>query len=96
MLKGGVCMLIHRNITFSVTDLDRYCIDQYVEICAIQLNAYSSKLCILNVYKSPFGKFNNFIAQLVSVSCTLYNTKMDFILCGNFNIDYLKDTELYN
>jgi hypothetical protein len=93
MLKGGLCMLIHRNTTFSVINLDRYCIDQDIEICAIQLDVFFSKLCIFTVYRSPLGNFNNFIVQLDSILCTVYNTRMDFIICGNFNIDFLKDTD---
>ena len=54
---------------------------------------FFSKLCILAVYRSPLGNFNNFVVQLNSILCTLYNTKTDFILCCNFNIDYLKDTD---
>jgi hypothetical protein len=54
---------------------------------------FFSKLCILTVYRSPLGNFNNFVVQLNSILCTLYNTKTDFILCCNFNIDYLKDTD---
>jgi hypothetical protein len=93
MLKGGVCVLIHSKTTFSVINLDRYCIDQDIEICAIQLDVFFSKLCILTVYRSPLGNFNNFFVQLDSILCTPYNTKMDLILCGDFNIDFLKNTD---
>jgi hypothetical protein len=93
MLKGGVCMLIHRNTTFSVINLDRCCIDQDIEICAIQLDVFFSKLCILTVCRSLLGNFNNFVVQLDSILCTLYDTKTDFVLCGNFNTDFLKDTD---
>jgi hypothetical protein len=78
---------------FSVINLDRYCIAQDIEICAIQLDVFFSKLYILTVYRSPLENFNDFIFQLDSILCTHYDTKTGFILCGDFNIDFLKDTD---
>jgi hypothetical protein len=37
--KGGVCMFIHNNITFTILNIDNYCLDQDSEVCAIYLNS---------------------------------------------------------
>ena len=48
---GGVCMFVQKNIPFTCLEIGNYCIDQDIEICGIQLNHESDKLCILAVYR---------------------------------------------
>jgi len=48
----------------------------------------------LTIYRSPSGKFKNFIAHLGLILHTLHQPKVDFILRGNLNIDFLKDSDV--
>ena len=48
------------------------------------------------MYRSPSGKFRNFVAYLDFILHNFYLPKIDFISCGNFNIGRLKDLELDN
>jgi hypothetical protein len=62
--KGGVCIFVHKSLQFTSINLDRYCSAQYIEACAIQLDPTYVNICILAIYRSPMGKFNNFITQI--------------------------------
>jgi exonuclease III len=88
---GGVCMFIQKNIPFTCLEIGNYCKDQDIEICGIQLNHDYDKLCILAVYRSPSGNFDNFLTNLDSVLQKLFLLKFTFIICGDMNIDYLVD-----
>jgi hypothetical protein len=36
--KGGVCVFVHHSIiSYSSINLDKFCIDQTIEICAVKL-----------------------------------------------------------
>jgi len=47
----------------------------------------------VTIYRSPSGKFKNFIAHFDLILHTLHHPTVYFILCGNSNIVYLKDTD---
>ena len=89
-LKGGVCIFVNKNLTFSPINLENYCVDKDIEVCAVQLHKFNKKLCILAIYRSPIGDFPNFMTVLENLLQLLYNPKMDLIICGDINIDYLQ------
>lgn len=47
---------------------------------------------IICIYRSPTGNFTHFLTQLEIILNDLYNTSSIFILCGDFNIDYIKNS----
>ena len=47
---------------------------------------------IICIYRSPTGNFTHFLTQLEIILNDLYNPLSMFILCGDFNIDYIKDS----
>jgi hypothetical protein len=54
----------------------------------MQLN----NLIIICIYRSPTGNFTHFLSQLEIILNDLYNTSSIFIICGDFNIDYTKNS----
>jgi hypothetical protein len=58
--KGGVCIFVHNSLKCSFLDVDDYCIDQDFEVCAVHPKSVHDKLCILAIYRSPWGNFNTF------------------------------------
>jgi hypothetical protein len=48
-------------------DLDEFCTDQEIEICAVKLHYLSTVICILTVYRSPTGNFLHFLNNLESI-----------------------------
>jgi len=88
---GGVSIFIHETLPFTTIDLSEFCIDQYIEICAIKLHFSFVKFCVMSVYKAPTGNFIHFLSSLDSILNLLYNNFLNFI-CGDFNINYLENS----
>jgi hypothetical protein len=65
--NGGVCTFVHYNLQFTPTDLDEFCIDQNIQICAVKLHHFPTNICILTVYRSPTGNFSCFLNNLESI-----------------------------
>ena len=59
------------------------------EICAVELQTKLSKLIILSSYKVPTGDFNQFIKNLDDASKYLYKPKVELLIFGDINTDYL-------
>jgi hypothetical protein len=89
-LKGGLCIFINNNLTLYPINLENYCVDKDIEACAIQLQYSNKKNCILMIYRSPIGDFPIFMTHLENLLQFLYNLKMDLIICGDINIEYLR------
>jgi len=62
-----------------------------IEVCAIKLNITPIHLIILAIYRSPSGNFTNFLKNLDSVLNKWYSNKTVFVICGDININYLKN-----
>jgi exonuclease III len=91
--KGGVCMYVHKSLKIESVDIESYCKEKDLEACAIKLNLNSTHICIITTYRAPSGNFNFFINNLDSVLRNLYNPALELIICGDINIDYLKNTD---
>jgi len=57
----------------------------------LQLCILSSSFTIICIFRSPTGNFTYFLNQLESILNKIYKTSTEFILCGNFNVNYLND-----
>jgi hypothetical protein len=90
ILKGGVCVFVNENITSSSLNLETHCVDKDIEVCAVQLNLLNNKFCIL-IYGPPSGNFSKFMNYLEQALQLLYNPKIDLIICGDININYLEE-----
>jgi hypothetical protein len=73
-------------------NLSRYCKDQDIEMCALKLEPVVN-ICVLAVYRAPSGNFISFLSGLDNIISSLYKAESKFIICGDTNIDYLKDSE---
>jgi hypothetical protein len=76
-------------IKFDRVNTDKYCADFDIELCAVRIQNESSYIYVLSVY--PSGNFSNFMLKMDEVLKSLYTLKTEFIICGDFNIDYLMD-----
>ncbi|PNF24939.1 hypothetical protein B7P43_G09362 [Cryptotermes secundus] len=89
--SSGVSIYVHHNLQFTPNDLDEYCTDQDIEICAVKLHNFSISTSILTVYRSPTGNFLYFLNILESVLTQIYSASIDIILCGDINVNYLDE-----
>jgi len=88
--KGGVSIFIQSHLQFTTLNLDKYCVDQDIEVCALKLDSTFSNICILIIYRPPIGNFNTFITQLDKILQKLCTTKSNLTTCGDVNINYLQ------
>jgi hypothetical protein len=86
---GGVCIYVHESLSFIPIDLEKYCKEHEIEVCAVKLDLMPSAYCIISVYRSQSGNIAYFISALDSVLNKLHSTSINLILCGDMNINYL-------
>jgi len=88
--NGGVCIYIHENLKFTKINLLKHCKEQDIEIVAIKLKLKKGNLIIFSVYRAPSGNFDYFLNKLDNILNSLLKHKAEFIICGDFNINYLE------
>jgi exonuclease III len=86
--RGGVCMFVRTDQHFSKIDISHRCKEQDFEICAIQLLIKTSNVIALSLYRAPLGEVNEFLTRLCAILKYLYDSKCEFIICGDINIYY--------
>jgi hypothetical protein len=59
--KGGVCIFTYESIQFTNINLNKFCKEKDLEICAVNLHLPSPEICIITLYRSPLGNFQYFI-----------------------------------
>jgi len=91
--KRGVCKYVHKTLKIKSVDIENYCKEKDLEACAIKLNLNFSHICIITIYRVPSGNFDFFINNLDLILRNLYNPALEIIICGDINIDYLKNTD---
>jgi len=72
-------------------NLNEFCKEQGLEVCAIKLHFSAISFCILSIYRSPIGNLLYFLKALESVLISLYSNTVEFIISGDISINYLND-----
>jgi hypothetical protein len=90
-MGGGECIFVHEDLEFSSISLDKYCKEKHIEACAVRLKITPIQLRILAIYRSPSGNFTNFLRNLDSILNTWHSNKVEFVICGDININYLEN-----
>jgi len=85
-----VCIFVHEDLDFFSLSLDKYCKEKDSEVCGVRLTITPIQLIILAIYRSPSGNFTNFFKNLDSILNTWYSNKIEFVICGDININYLE------
>jgi len=89
---GGVCMYINSYLENNMIDLSQYFIEKVTEECAVQINIGNHFIILLCIYKFPSGNFGELVVQLDLILKYLYKPKVEFIIRGDFNVNYLIDS----
>jgi hypothetical protein len=55
--KGGVCIFVHNSLNYSNINLDSFCIDQIIEICAVKLLTAGRNICTVAFLEIFFTVF---------------------------------------
>jgi hypothetical protein len=62
--RGGVRIFIQPHLQFTTLNLNKYCVDQDTEVCALQIDSIFSNICSTVIYISATGNFNTSVTQL--------------------------------
>ena len=92
--KDGVCIFVHKDMCFSKINTSHNCKEKDLEICSIELETGSSTLIILSLYRVSTKDFNQFIKNLDDALKHPYEPKVEFLICGDINTDYLIKSSL--
>jgi hypothetical protein len=91
--KEGVCIFVQEGLRYVCIDLERHCKDKDFEICAIKTYLNTQSACIIAIYMASSGNFDIFINKLDVIFRKLHTTILEYIICGDINIDYLVDSD---
>ena len=91
--KGDVCIYVHKSLKIESEDIENYFKEKDLEACATKLTLNSTHICVITIYRAPSGNLTFFINNLDSILRNLYNPSLEFIICRDINIDYLKNTD---
>jgi hypothetical protein len=61
MKNCGVGIFVHQSLQYVPIDLEEFCIDQIIEVCAIKLYHSTDNICILTVYRPLTRNFCTFL-----------------------------------
>jgi hypothetical protein len=64
-------------------------VEKILEICAVKTESNGLGLVVAYLYRSPVGNFCQFLNLLEQVLLFLYRSFIEFLICGDFNVDYL-------
>ena len=92
---GGVCIYVQESLNYVRLDLEKYCQDKNFAVCAIKIHLDTKSVCIIAIYRAPSGNFDLFLSKF-DVIRNLYTATLEYIVCGDINIDYLNDSDRKN
>jgi exonuclease III len=87
--NGGVCIFTYESIQFTNININKFCKEKDLEICAVKLHLPFYEICIITIYRSPPGNFQYFIDNLEKIVSMIYSNTIEIIICGDININYL-------
>ena len=87
------CLLHAGSLLGNSLSVSNYFVERDIEVCAIKLSLTNITLIILAIYRSPSGNFNNFLQKLDTILNKLHNNKVEYVICGDVNINYLENCD---
>ena len=91
-LGGGVCIFINKNLAYHSTDLNQFCYEKTLEICAVKLHLKSLKLIIFCIYRAPMGDLKQFYTVMENILNHFLKPTKTFLICGDLNINLLSQS----
>jgi hypothetical protein len=91
--KGIVCIFVQESFRYVRIDLQKYCNDKDFEVCAIKIYSNTKSAFIIAIYRAPACNFDLFITKLDTILRKLYTSTIEYIICGDINIEYLVDND---
>jgi exonuclease III len=90
---GGTCIYVHNNLSAINIDLDKFCNDKDIEACAVSVNKANFEICIVAIYRSPSDNYDKFLDKLELILLKFSKKKTKVVICGDFNVNYMVNTQ---
>jgi hypothetical protein len=71
---------------------EKHCKEKHFEACALKLYVNIKSVSIITIYRAPSGNFISFVTKLDAIPRKLYILTLEYIICGDVNINYLTDS----
>lgn len=84
-MHGGAAIYVLNDMDFTVIDVSSFCVEMFLEICAIRLPAL--KTIILSLYKPSGCSDTIFFEHLELLLDFLATFNCNIAICGDFNIE---------
>ena len=85
-------MYINSDMERNMIDELQYCIVKVIEVCTVQIKICNYCSILLCIYRSPSGNFGETVVQLDLILKYLYKPKLEFIICGDFSVNFFIDS----
>ena len=85
--QSGVSIFIQEALSYTNTELAKFCNDLDFEVCAVKPQSSIIKIYFLCVYRPPTGNISYFLRALESILNQLYTNSTNIIICGDININ---------
>jgi exonuclease III len=89
--KGGVVIFVHNSVGSSNIDIAQHCKEQDIEIRALKLSfgTLNIRVYVLALCIAPSGNISSFLLKLGAILQSLNAPKLQSIICGDTNINYI-------
>jgi len=81
--KSGVCIFVHKNLTYTTIDLGKYYKDQDIVVCALKLESTSFNAYIMAVHRAPTDNVNLFLNRLDGIIKHFIKLTQTFYMWGH-------------
>lgn len=88
---GGVAIWCKNTVSAQSLILRSFCTEKDFEVCGVRIEKGGVKTIVLNCYRSPHTCFETFCNRLSDMMGHIYKPNVNFIVCGDFNIDPERD-----
>jgi hypothetical protein len=72
--RGMVCIFVCEKLKISNVNLNEFCKQEDLEVCAVKLTFPSGNICTQAIYRVLFGNFLHFLNGLDAILKSLHNT----------------------
>jgi hypothetical protein len=63
-MRCRTCIFVHNYLKADTVNVERYCLDFDIELCAIKIQCGSFHMYVLSVYRDPSGNFINVMQKM--------------------------------
>lgn len=88
---GGVAIYIKSNLEFeNIPYISKFSLEMQCELCAIRLKHMTKNICVVSVYRPPYGSLEIFSGIMTYVLDYCLTGPVSIFTCGDLNINFFE------